>query len=321
MVSSSGYRASYTAYNFPTTVLAKTGGELAFDDSDLAWALFTTARSSDEYFGPGDYLASFFEFLHRVSIVPAYLGRGSRIATNCLFEFLDRSEKVGVSYALGGAMSTIFSEQCLGVPGLLHVDRYAGTNNVVFNSPQRPDYLGIGRGGWVVVESKGRSRGFSRDLLTKLAGQKSAIQTIDGGPPWVRAGVVAHFGSGNLSVAAVDPPGVGPKAVNLSMDMGRFMFQYYRPFVRALERGDPIQTVENVTAVSFPAIGVEIGLHNEILSLVPGSLEESDREWASRLLERIGSGFDGVNGIKADGSYFATHWDDALDTADSRDFR
>jgi hypothetical protein len=183
MVGQSQLRSPYATHKFPKSVIAKTHGHLDFDESDLARALFTTGRAPAEWFGHGD--ASFFEFVHRVSLVPAYLRtNGSRIERSLLLESLDRSEKVGISYALGTAMCSLFAENCLGVWGLLHIDRYGRDANLAFNSPLKPDYFGIGNGGWVVVEGKGRSRGVPPALLRHLARQKNAVGTINGVDPW-----------------------------------------------------------------------------------------------------------------------------------------
>lgn len=318
MVSLSQYRSSYSTHRFAKSVIPESYGHLDFDASDLARAIFTTGRAPADWFGHGE--ASFFEFVHRVSLIPAYLrNRGFRIVRSLLLESLDRSEKVAISYALGAAMSSLFTEKCLGVWGLLHIDRYGRDANLAFTSPQRPDYFGIGTGGWVVVESKGRSRGVPAVLLRHLASQKNAVGTINGTDPWVRAGVVANFATGRLSVEAIDPPPRqrdSPEPVPVQIHIDRFVFQYYRPFVRVLERGEPFEPQEGVLAVSFPAIGVDVGLHREILGLIPTSLGEGERGWAQRLIERIGSGFGQEVGLKIDGSYFATEWSEALAARD-----
>src|SRR5665213_2537158 len=97
----------YRARSFPVRTV-RGWGDISFTTDDLAHALFVTGRA------PGDQArfgtASVWEFIHRASIIPAYVRRApsgaltrSRLALD-----LDRSEKVALSYSLGQAMTAIF---------------------------------------------------------------------------------------------------------------------------------------------------------------------------------------------------------------------
>src|SRR5690242_15958709 len=98
------FHAPATLSGFPAALGLPAMTTVSFDDSDLAWSLFVTGRA------PGDeYLhgrQSFWEFLHRVTLVPAYVRVTARALTRSgLALDLDRSEKVNLSYSLGQAMA------------------------------------------------------------------------------------------------------------------------------------------------------------------------------------------------------------------------
>jgi hypothetical protein len=118
---------------FPPGTVPYTG-QLRFSPDALAWALFTTGRL------PGDVTrygaASLYECVHRVAIIPAYIRRraGGAFVRSQLCTDLDRSEKVGVSYSLGMALTRLFTAMRLRVPFLLHVDRYGHRYDVRYVS-------------------------------------------------------------------------------------------------------------------------------------------------------------------------------------------
>lgn len=91
------FSAPYRAHHFPPGTVPPYG-DLDFTTDDLAHALFVTGRA------PGDRYAfaaaSFWEFVHRTSIIPSYIRwRGGQLLRSRLAMELDRSEKVGLSYA------------------------------------------------------------------------------------------------------------------------------------------------------------------------------------------------------------------------------
>lgn len=223
------------AYDFPPSVLANKRHLVQFTSNDIAHALFTTGRASGDQVLYG--LSSVYEFLHRVAIIPAYLRvtPDGSLAKSQLAIDLDRSEKVGLSYALGQAITAIFSSKKLGVSHLLHTDRYASHHGVTFrlSTNQRPDLFGLGREGWVVAEAKGRSNTMEYSLRAKLKSQKQMIRTIDGSAPWVSIGCVASFPqlpAGQLRIDAVDPSERSDDSIDLPVSLDRFMQAYYAPF-------------------------------------------------------------------------------------------
>lgn len=76
-------------------------GTLGSTVNDLAHALFATGRAPGDQARFGD--ASFWEFVHRASLIPASvrINSSGRLVKSALALELDRSEKVALSYALG----------------------------------------------------------------------------------------------------------------------------------------------------------------------------------------------------------------------------
>ncbi|TKA08562.1 hypothetical protein [Actinacidiphila oryziradicis] len=155
MAAALDFEVPYQAEAFGSEV-ARTG-VLTFSASELAHALFATGRT------PGDQAkyghASVWEWLHRMSVIPAYIRRASdnRLVRTQLARSMDRSEKVSLSYTLGQALTGVFSQNILSVRYLMHVDRYARRHGVLFTATrQRADLFGRRDTGWVVAEAKGR---------------------------------------------------------------------------------------------------------------------------------------------------------------------
>jgi len=136
--------ARYTTTAFPPR-LEPRSGLLSFTADDLAHALFATGRAPADRLRHGD--RSLWEWVHRVALIPAYLEpepKTGRVRRTGLALELDRSEKVALSYALGQAMTTVFTRQVLKVPYLMHVDRYAARFAVSFaNTARRADLFGL----------------------------------------------------------------------------------------------------------------------------------------------------------------------------------
>lgn len=295
--------------------------DTSFTDSDLAAALFTTGRA------PGDEVrhgwASVAEFVHRAALIPAYVRQewGGHLIRSALATELDRSEKVNLSYSLGQAMAGVFAQQRLGVARLMHVDRYSAHHGVSFGpSRERPDLFGVGRGGWVVVEAKGRSNRMESDLPAKVKAQASNVASIGGAAPWVACGVVAQFPppGQTMQLYALDPE---PTEVALSwqVDPDRFIDAYYAPFLRALDVGrvqaQADASLEAVDAVDLGAVGVRVGLHRGLADLLRERVGE-DVAGLAREVDSVLEGLAEEEAIRPDGSWFETSWGDALGLRD-----
>jgi len=311
------FSARFSAHGFAPEVVSR-HGSLSFTADDLAHALFVTGRAPADRWSHG--AASVFEWLHRTSVVPAYVRRNTtgRLVRSRLALELDRSEKMAFSYALGQAATAIFCSEELEVSHLLHVDRYAAHHRVRFGSSRsRPDLFGPSPTGWVVAEAKGRSNAMESTLPSKLEAQKRSIKSIQGSAPAVALGCVASFPPefGVMRVDAVDPVDNEPTAIDLDVDTDRFLLAYYAPFLAALDIGDRDRSGGGATVVSFGGIGVRVGLesrvHERVLRAVAGELAGLTSDLAEILATAIEPGE-----IFRDGTVIRTSWEDAFAVPD-----
>jgi hypothetical protein len=294
---------------------------LKFSADDLAHALFSTGRA------PGDRArhgyASVWEWLHRTSLIPAYIRReaGSRLVRSALALELDRSEKVAVSYALGQAMTGIFSEKVLSVAFLMHIDRYANRHGIVFDTTRkRADLFGRRSAEWVVAEAKGRSGSMPPDLRQKLTAQKRSIRTIEGQRPAVAYGCVASFpsnqyGNDYMHVDAFDPVEDEVEAIDLSVNLDRFILAYYEPYLSAIDFGERDDDSRFVAA-RYPQFGIRVGLLRPIAQRV----REAS---AGKVAGLSGSVMDVLNDSEGrdldqflDGTLVETEWETSLTLSD-----
>lgn len=302
-----------TLSGFPTALGLPTRATVSFDGSDLAWSLFVTGRASGDEAVHGHQ--SLWEFLHRVTLIPAYI----RVAAGALTRSplamgLDRSEKVNLSYSLGQAMAGIFASRVLGVTRLMHVDRYAAHHRIVFaTGKKRPDLFGQASSGWVVVEAKGRSNLAEPQLVRTLRNQKSMVASITGAAPWVAAGVVAEFDpkSGQMRLLAVDPP-ESIEAQDWDVDPDRYAAAYYEPFAVAISAGAESRAEANdrLRVADLGAVGVRIGMLRQILDVLAEARERRYEGLAAEVDEILAE--TASESTRPDGSWFATTWDAAL---------
>lgn len=293
---------------------------LVFTPNDLAHAFFTTGRTPGDQVRFGD--ASYWEFLHRTSLIPAYVRIGSkeRLVRSALALKLDRSEKGAVSYALGQAVTGIFCEKLLGVSHLLHVDRYQSQYGVSFGrTRRRPDLFGWSPAGWVVAEAKGRSNAMGSDLRDRLEVQKRAIRTIGGRRPYLALGCVASFSAktGPLRVDAFDPEGEVPEAVDLGITADEFFLAYYEPFVRAITRSDRTERTQRMTVAVIDGAGIRVGLDSRILRRVRNASEGDVEGLRGDVLDLVvpEPGLDDedeIGQVFPDGTLVSTSWDDVI---------
>ena len=322
------FEVQFSAQDFPADV--SRSGILKFSDDDLAHALFTTGRA------PGDELkhgmVSVWEFIHRASVIPAYIRRtpSGLLRKSALAQDLDRSEKVGLSYSLGQALTAIFCGQRLRAAFMMHVDRYAASYNLSFGlGRQRPDLFGqIATPGrtsameWIVAESKGRSNGMEASLVRKMKKQKGMVKSIDGRPPKVCLGCVASFpllapGSwGPMRVDAVDPQ-PSKEAVDLPVAQDMFQRAYYEPFVAAIRFGTPDEDSETeyVTA-DLGVLGVRVGLRRDIYESMTRREGVGSPESQISISEGQGVVVGGRGTRYPDGTLIEARWSDALSIRD-----
>lgn len=303
-------------------------GVLTFSASELAHALFVTGRT------PGDQarhgVASVWEWLHRISVIPAYIRRtpDNRLVWSRLALSMDRSEKVSLSYALGQALTGVFSEKVLSVRYLMHVDRYARRYGVRFGATrQRADLFGRRHTGWVVAEAKHRSQAMSADLPGKMIAQKRSIKAIDGEAPEVAFGCVSTFPRGlagresSLRLNAFDPVKDEITATTLGVNLDRFLLAYYEPFLAAVDLGDAERSDNSIVVARFEQLGVRVGLLRPIAEVVRQAQVGQAAGLYTRVKEVLQHAEEQVfeqlpHGLAGDGSLVETRWESTLTLTD-----
>ncbi|MFI6434470.1 hypothetical protein [Streptomyces sp. NPDC050759] len=309
----------YTATKFPSDV--RPTDLMTFSAAELAHALFVTGRAPEDRSKHG--VTSVYEWIHRSTLIPAYIRRtsdGSLVRSDLARE-LDQSEKVSLSYALGQALTGIFSERVLSVRFLMHVDRYAARHGLAFvpGSRRRADFFGqTTSGGWVVAEAKGRSGDV--DLKTKRAmrDQKRTISLVGREKPDIAYGCAAHFpkdiyGRERLKVLAIDPVEEEPEAIELPVDPDKFIQAYYEPFLAALDFGDSRDTQGDFVSVSIDS-GIRMGVLRSVVDRVElaheGRLRGLHNDVIQLLEQQVPAERPG--GYFLDGTHMATKWSEAL---------
>ncbi len=317
---SPSFEVNYNAYAFPASVNPR--GQLSFRADELAHALFATGRAPGDRYRYGS--ASIWEWLYRPSLIPAYIRRRpyGALTRSRLAQELDRSELVGLSYALGTAMTAIFCRQVLDVSHLLHIDRYASTYGVVFGTGRkRADLFGRAPSGWVVAEAKGRSRAMERTLPEKLLDQKRSVLSIEYLPPWLALGCVASFPTGqNLVVDAYDPDEPAEDAIRLDhVTWDRYLYAYYQPFINALDAGDRLEdTLVEVPfeTVDFGGFRVRLGLLRGVAELARETPANDPAGFGEHVTELLASARQREIRMFPDGSTIQTDWTEAIQTPD-----
>ncbi|WP_157746186.1 hypothetical protein [Mycobacterium marseillense] len=316
----------YSALRFPPGLI-NWNDTLRFTEADLAHALFVTGRA------PGDQARygalSVWEFLHRTTLIPAYVRRRpyGELVRSELVQLLDRSELVGVSYALGMALTAIFCRIQLGATYLMHADRYADQYQLVFNATtrRRADLIGPTANGWIVAEAKGRSRTPEAALRTRMEEQKRSVISVQGQTPWLTLGCVAYFPdpSRGIHVDAYDPSKDAEQTVRYDeIDLDRYLFAYYLPFVRAIDFGESTDSQADsdvIEAASFGPVGLTVGLLRPIAELTREYLGHQNMSgYAQRIQEILAEQAPSQNLDTAfpDGSVIATRWIEAIQARD-----
>jgi hypothetical protein len=317
--SGSPFIVRYHAAGFPNGMI-KSNDYIRFYENELVHALFTVGRAPGDRLSYGE--ASVWELLHRSSLVRAYIRQDydQRLVLSRLALELDRSEKVAVSYAIGQAMTSIFSQKLLSIQYLMHVDRYASRWSVRFANRRRADLFGFGPQGWIVAEAKGRSTSPDTSLRANLRSQKASIISIQGGPPWLSIGCVAYFSSEApwLRLDVFDPVPHEIEATAIEFDIDRYFLTYYEPFITAIDSGERgADQVEDATIVSarFSPFGLSIGLLSAIDGLVRRAKAQGDVTGLSQSILAVLT-TSSSSSVFPDGSFVEANWEDSISIND-----
>jgi hypothetical protein len=317
------FRVGYMTSGFSPGVVTRIG-ELSFGGSELVHGLFTAGRAPGDQLIYGD--ASVWELLHRASLVRAYIRSNydQRLTLSRLAWDLDRSERAAVLYAIGQAMTCIFSRQVLSMQYLMHIERYASRWAIDFGNRKRPDLFGRSPQGWIVAEAKGRSSTPDTPLRTRIREQKSSVTSIQGQKPALAIGCISYFSSQEpwLRMDVIDPK-FDSEGIELGVDADRFILTYYEPFLMAVDMGRDseerqslrVPSDDDVVSVQFGSFDLRIGLLRSIDALVRQAKSSGDLTGLSQTVARILES-DGRGSLFPDGTLVEAQWDDSISTAD-----
>lgn len=320
---------SYHASRFPDGMVPR-NGEIRFYEDDLVHAVFTVGRAPADQLSYGQ--ASVWEFLHRASLVRAYVRQddNQHFVLSRLASELDRSEKTAVSYVIGQALTSIFSRRQLSVDYLMHVDRYESRWGISFAGRKRADLFGCGQLGWVVAEAKGRSSPPTDALRASLQAQKRSVVSIQGKAPDLAIGCVSYFsyeapywsrsttssGTPWLKLEVFDPPPHEVEPVAIEFDIDRYALTYYEPFISLIDAGQVVRPhLEdedgNYLSAQFDNLRMRVGLLRPIVELVRAAKLRGEVAGLSRSVsDIIRRHSDSLR--FPDGSSFEVDWQDSI---------
>ena len=173
----------------------------------------------------------------------------------------------------------------------------------------------------MVAEAKGRSNAMESGLARKLRDQKGMVREVEGRPPAVSLGCVAHFPPlrsglrGPLRVEAVDPD-LDEEAVALDISKDKYLRAYYEPFVSAIDMGQPSgMSSDDVLVADFPTLGLSVGMLRDLYASVQLP-DESLPPWSDVLMQGSVAKVAGGASARADGTFVRASWSDQLGAAD-----
>ncbi|WP_146169452.1 hypothetical protein [Actinoplanes italicus] len=222
---------------------------------------------------------------------------GSPLTVLPAYTDLDGTEKVTVSYFMGGVAAKLFAEE-LGVPWLVHFDRILRNAGVSCHG-SRPDFIGIGTPPFsfkVTVEAKGTARTPQPFDVKRAKGQLKAVRARTSGRriAWANFSILDKQG---WRIEAHDPD---PEDTDQFPSTSDLLASYYEPVARSMEARADLR--EEEVRAEFPEVGVAIRFPARLFA---ASLE-SDGEAIGRFLvneSRLDRNFEGLNDV-GDGSRF-----------------
>jgi hypothetical protein len=270
----------YEARRFPKTAKLTRGSvHLHVTWPELAWSAVTVGKWRDDVSSSGVY--SMHEAVHRLSLLWAYLvERGTgRLGRSPAYDELDPTEKSGVSYSLGMTCAKLLSWRVLGVPWVMHLDRYRRVHTVTLRPGRgRPDLIGpkdVQRlTNWLVVEAKGRTNHLFATDEARMATQKNRVLSIRGQRPWIYMGSAAHFSDNELTVLLVDPEGGERAHVDVVPELtpADFLEAYYGPIRDALATAPLVDLSIGESRTRYlEEVDITIALPIEVFSIGNGA--------------------------------------------------
>lgn len=266
----------YTAKSFPATYGPALLGNRYLDLTweEVLWAAISVGRA--ELFHILRYgRFSVFEVVYRAGIIFANLceDAGGYLRRSAAYDGLDPSEKGAISYFLGLTLAKALTNRLLNVPWLMHLDVYRQQLQPALLGSSRPDLVGMTTAGdWIVIESKGRTNGYSGQALQRAKEQATQLVSVNGQPPVLHVGMLTHFDGGRLGCALCDPERNQHTTLELRLSRDDFLEAYYRPFLSWLSDARRVESPQFPVAyrvADVVDIDLTVGLAETLLLEFP----------------------------------------------------
>lgn len=250
---------------------------------ELIWAAVSVGVSPTIPLMPGRPLA---EMGWRALMTAASLEEdGGRFHKSMGYRRLDPSEKSAVSYFLGMAQAKVTCARLLDIPHLAHLDSVLAAAGLTTRR-SRPDFIGFDlttSTNSAAVEAKGRTHGWTTDLVARAKGQAAALPSIIGRPNTIEVASVAWFETDfSWHAHLEDPPRRAESETVVSQE--EVLHGYYAPLVRAVISGESITpdleadgsatTLGDMamTTVAVPDCDMTVGLPTALVEAVQPAL-------------------------------------------------
>jgi hypothetical protein len=231
-------RIRYEAANFPS-YLGPASGTQVCTFAEIAWAAATVGHTP--FSAPIPLSDLGFEMTWRIAMVRANLTPGHDLRRSAAYNRLDPSEKSAVSFFLGQVQAKLFAQRIFAVGVFVHLDRVLELRGAP-RARTRPDFIGYDASGALAlaVEAKGRSRGWTQELVTGAKQQARSLPSIIGAAP-VRYAHIAYFDSDEWCARLDDPPRArGAERDLAAEDVGQaYYLTLARAFISLKEQEDP----------------------------------------------------------------------------------
>lgn len=235
----------------------------------------------------------------------------SGLRTTKYFTNLEQSEKVGVTFLMGGAFTHWYALDRMSVKHVIHVqslNSFSFTKSTASFAPKpgsvvpaagsRPDFIGLDGLRTHVFESKGRQRNPDNGAIAKALGQVSSIRLVNGRKPRTRCATFFMLKASGVTGRIVDPP-ASDVAVNIRFDVFEAMTRSYALFLD-LQTSLVSREIEGLTYLGIElADDAFFGVDKEVLApfLQPpatGRQRAERRQYVDAVLEEKGDAYLGL---------------------------
>lgn len=199
-------------------------------------------------------------------------GRGDQLEASCLFIELESTEKGGLSFRLGMAMTAVVAEELLDIYLLEHLN--ARNSSVAPKGGQRrADLFGLDINDRChVIEAKARAHGYGKDLVEYAKSQAENVNLVDTSKgllvPVTRSAAITDLSQKPIHVLFSDPESSLPRGSTYEFDLDAVLGWHYSVvpnLVEASGRSDPPRDLGMDTVGAFlPGTEIWLGVRSEL---------------------------------------------------------